>query len=239
MFFKKDSNVTFKTPLSECKCPRVERDDFDYKEWDKISISDPEELRKKLDDMHLVGRVIKDIRLISHVYNMEEEEIESTLSRITKWYPDDFRQMMSVIDNVDDMFPFPLDMEMDEPVLIKFEDGDQFEILVISNGNYNVSMNKIPWNARGIVNDENVNGTILLDVFRGITINSVEVITEKDESGSEDITALKLSWKKEGDEFSLLFETLWFDYMRVAVVDKWNKAIRCPFITLKKSLYRD
>ena len=78
--------------MEKAKCDREERVDFDFKDWDSHSISDPNDLKKKLDSMNLVGRVISDIRFTSHVYNITEDDIEDTLWRITEGDPDRLHQ---------------------------------------------------------------------------------------------------------------------------------------------------
>ena len=229
--------------IEDIGCKRVEREDFDFTEWDSRSTRDVAELKSWLNSMNLVGRKIKDIRLISHVYNMREDDISDTIWNMTDGYPEEIHQHISELQHVDDYFPFPLDVRMDEPVLIKFEDGDQFEILTSVEGSFKAAMNEIPWNAKGIVNIENVNGAVLFDLCIGAEITEVKVKTGKAKFGfdsrTEGIESVTLKLKTEGDHFDMVFRSDLYDYMTMSVENYPDHSMHCPFIKVKQSLYKD
>ncbi|WP_026660605.1 hypothetical protein [Butyrivibrio sp. AC2005] len=233
---EESSHISFERIASEEGCSPEERVEFDFTPIDNEHTNDAQELRKRLDSMKLQGRVISDIRFTSHVYNLTEDEIGETLWRETRGYPNDLHNYISNPQNVDDNFPFPMWFEMDEPLLIRFEDGDQFEIFTEVEECYYVGMNRIPWNAKGKVNIENVNGSILFDIMKGAVITDVEVVMNSYPSGEEYIGSVRIRWKKE-EEYYLVIESECHDYMGVSLEECSGRIIKCPFSKIKQSLY--
>ena len=234
---------SFEKMIKEVGCPREELEPYDFTEWDSRSTRDASELKSWIDPMNLPGRKIKDIRFISHVYNMSEDDIAEIIWNMTEGYPKELQQYLYEIEHVDDLFPFPLDVRMDEPVLVKFEDGDQFEILTSAEGRFKVNMNKIPWNAKGIVNQENVKGSVLFDLCIGAEIKDVKVETGKavygpheGEGGIESVT-IKLC--RDTDHFDMVFRSDLYDYMTVSIENYPRYPMFCPFIKVKQSLYKE
>ncbi len=219
-------------------CSIGERHPFDNKDWAAHETNDIATLRQRLDDMKLVGRIINDFRLTSFCYNMRIDDIEDTVYRHLLGYSDELRRKMFDFDKIDDYFPFSLYLEMDSPVLIRFEDGDCFEVDSSVEENYNISMNEIPWDAKDLSpNPENIDGSILFDSFKGVKITDAEVMIEKDATGREYINGLKLGFWYEGDKLSLCFISECHDYL-VAYIEDWKLA-SAPFLQVKKSMYRE
>ena len=126
-------------------------------------------------------------------------------------------------------------------MLIKFEDGDQFEIETPLVKYFTVSMNEIPWNVKVPINWENVNGSILFDLCKGFTITKVEVEWGRPLFSSDDgegIEKIRLQINKERDNFDIVFESDCHDYMMVSVEDYPNHPAFCPFLKVKQSLYK-
>ncbi len=219
-------------------CSRECRVDYNLWQWNYNCTEDADELQQKLDKMHLVGRVISDFRFISYVYNMSEDELGETIYLMTEAYPKEYREYLYDLENVPDTFPIPMYLEMDEPLLIRFEDGDQFEILTNMEECFNVDMNKLPWNAKSQICQENINGSIFFDVFKGASITEAEVLTNKDDSGNKHIAGVRIAFKGE-DQYSLVFVSESHDYMHVSIEEYPGRILNCPFIKVKQSLYKE
>ena len=224
------------TPLNEVMCSCGDRVKFDLKDWYSHSTRNIDELRKKIDEMHLVGRTISDIRFVSHCYNMLIDDIEETVWLSLTGYPRELQQKLSEFDNIDDYFPFPLYLEMDEPLLLRFEDGDCFEVATPAEGSFNVSLNSIPWNVDWYVNPENINGSIMFDCCKGAKIESAEVLTDFD-FDKEYIQGVKLSWRSGQELVSLHIEGTMGDYQAV-FIERWDQLLHVPFLTVKRSMYK-
>ena len=227
------------TPIFELFSKDEERIEFDYTEWDSKTTNDAALLRKKLEDMKLVGKTISDIRFTSHVYNMCSEDIENTLWSMTEGYhPEELRDYVTTIENVDDYFPFPLRLEMDDPVIIKFMDGSQFEILTPMEEYFIVTMDELPWNVKGKINRENINGSVLFDFCKGKIITSAGLDSHTDERGKEIVNGIYLEWKEGIGRNCIYFTSESHNYMWVSVMKSfWKQVINVPFIKVKQSMY--
>ena len=228
------------TSFYKAACNREERIEYDYSVWKSHYIKDPDRLQSVLDEMNLVGRVIRDIRLISLVYNMRPDDISETIWNETMGYSDEAHDYITDLDNVDDSFPFPLLLELDEPVLFRLDDGDQFEILTDLEGTFSVSVNRLLWNTQSRINDENINGSVLLDLCIGATIQEVEVGVSRDDSGVECIDSVRIGLEKDRYMFNIVFSSYCYDYMHMDIMERWgDKTLHCPFLQVKKSIYKD
>lgn len=227
--------------IEDVGCDPEEREWFDLDGWNNNTTDDINELNRRLDSMNLVGRTIKDIRFVSYSYEMTEDGITERIFNMTEGYPKDIQRYLCELEHVDDLFPFPLWQQLDGPVLIKFEDGDQFEIETPLVKYFTVSMNEIPWNAEAPINGENVNGSILFDLCKGFKITKVEVEWGRPPFSLDDgegIEKVRLHINKDRDYFDIVFESDCHDYMMVSVEDYPNHTAFCPFIKVKQSLYK-
>ena len=213
-----------------------ERVEFDFSQWSKQYLESAEELQRRLDTMELIGRKISDIRFVSHVYNMTDVNFDSIIYHYTQIYPKEIERYMDY-KHIPDAFPIPLDFEMDEPVLIKFEDGDVLEILTQVEGTFNICMNEIPWNSASWINYENINGSRLCEFCKGAVITKAEVITDKDMFGVEDIPAVRIEWEKDGRQ-AFVFRSYAHDYMTFEVTDSSGDILKYPYIKFVESMYK-
>lgn len=229
------------TPLEQVQSIRPKRDTFDFSQWDNQFTNNANKLRQKLNQFNLAGKIISDIRFTSFVYSLDPEMIKETVYRATEGYPEELQQYVSKFENIDDNFPIPLSFQMDEPVLIKFEDGTQFEVLTNFIGYFNISINQIPWNAEGQINTENINASILLDIFKGAKILNAAIITHPDDELGEMIYAVSLDCHgEENNNFSIVFRSDCCDYMSMQIIDTRDKTVlNCPFLQVKRSMYMD
>ena len=226
------------TPLKKVMCSKGERKYYDLTEWWSHKTNNAEELRKRLDEMHLVGRTISDFRFLSFCYNMTIEGIEEIVYSGLLGYPTKLREKLSSFDRIDDYYPIPLTFSMDSPVLIKFEDGDSFEIDTEWEGEYNISMNEIPWDAENSANPENIDGSSIMDLCRGVKISKAEVMESTDSEGRAFIEGVIISFWYDRYLVSMHFESWASDYMFVWL-DFDRNTLKVPFIKVKQSMYRE
>lgn len=227
------------TPLKQVQCIRPKREPFDFKEWDSQVIDNTDELRKKINQFNLIGKVIKDIRLSSLVYNFSPDSIEETVYCKTEGYPEKLHHYVSEFEHIDDYFPIPLSLEMDDPVLIQFTDGTQFEILTFFENSFVITLNQLPWNVKGKVGIENINGSILLEEYMGAKIMNAEVISHYDNECGKIIDAISLTCHQEENKFSIVFSES-YTYMFMQFFDTFDKEVlHCPFLQIKRSMYAD
>lgn len=232
---------SLKQLVEEAGCEKGERVEFDFSSWNALETSDADSLRKRINGMQLVGRTIKDIRFISHVYDIDEVCLmdklgfasERYLNRSLDWFPQ--------LADIDDSYPYPLHIQMDDPVLIRFEDGDQYEIETSRAGVFNANMNSIPWDADGTMCWQNVNPSILLDFCIGgkiedVTVNEWNPDENKERRIIADVT-IKIS--KDEHIYNMVFESYYDDYMLLTVKNDDGFVIHCSFKKLLKSMYKN
>ena len=122
--------------------------EFSSKAWSAKTMTNPEEIQHQISLLHLEGRKIERLRFIGFCYNLRRDVLEDS---IYNFY--DQRGGMeeeeilrkSDYENIDPTHLLPRWVELDEPLLIMFEDGDCFEIKAPFAASYRFSMNKIPW----------------------------------------------------------------------------------------------
>jgi len=73
--------------------------------------------------------------------------------------PEEERQRKSNYANIDHSAVLARSSQIDEPLLIRFEDDDPFEIDTPQQPEFRMSMNCIPWNIEAGTNAPNVNAT--------------------------------------------------------------------------------
>lgn len=154
--------------------------DYEYssKEWSAKTLIKPEEIQHALSLLHLEGRKIKWMKFIGLCYNLRRDCLEDC---VYNYYDqrggmdEEEMQRKSDYENIDPQFQFSRWVEIDEPLLIEFEDGDCFEIKTPFAGEYRFSMNKIPWGIHAGINLPNAEAGTLLAPARGKTIVAVEL----------------------------------------------------------------
>ena len=129
---------------------------YNFEEWDVLAIHEPNELMKKLKKLDLIGKKIKSIRCLGLCYNLREDMIEDQAygyyeSKNVKDY-----EKLSNYSNISLDTPFDRYVEIDEPIIIYFEDGDRLEI-DYSNASYlKIGKNSLPINIECGINYPNV-----------------------------------------------------------------------------------
>ena len=103
-----------------------EKDEFSGNVWSTPVLISPEELKNRLRGYRLEGRTIADIKLVGYCYSLSYYVLESKVVIESDEYDDNYDSVGMEID-----YDEPLSMlaEIDEPILIRFEDGDVLELL--------------------------------------------------------------------------------------------------------------
>ncbi len=232
---------SLKQLVEEAGCEKGERVEFDFSEWNGLETSDVDFLRKRINGMQLVGRTIKDIRFISYVYHIDEYYLIDKLGFVSERYFNRSLKWFSQLADIDDSYPYPLCIQMDEPVLIRFDDGDQFEIETSRAGVFNAKMNSILWDADGTIGRDNINPSILLDFCIGGIIQAVTVneCTSRENKERRIIVNLTIEFSKDEHIYSMVFESIYDDYMLLTVKNDDGFVIHCSFKKLLKSMYKN
>jgi len=154
-----------------------ENNEFSAEEWSASCIASPAEIKSLIQSFHLSGRKITGIKMIGLCYDKRRIWIEDEACRTLHDLPEEERWMHSEYRNIDRNLKFSRFCEIDEPLLIRFEDGDIFEIDTPEEPYFCMSMNCIPWDIKAGTNLPNIDGNALFAPCIGQIINRVEIVT--------------------------------------------------------------
>ena len=165
---------------------------FDASHWSAPAYVSPDKMRTALHSFGLEGRTIRHLRLIGLSYMHRRDFIEDAcynrLEQSGQKLSEEELQRLSAFENIGDDFDFLRYAEIDEPLMIEFEDGDVFQICTPQEPEFRFSMNCIPWDIRAGTNLPNMNADILFSPCVGKQISKVEVrtyVTDRDPMGSD------------------------------------------------------
>lgn len=220
---------------------------FSSSEWSAPTMVSTEEIKDRINSFDLVGRKIKELRTIGLSYFHTRKWIEGSAYEAL---PDDLseeeRQLKSNYDNISPALEFSRHSKIDEPLLIKFDDGDVFEIDTPQEPKYRFSMNCIPWFINAGTNVPNVKANILFEPCIGKKIVEVAVDTYVsdtdpvfrclfDDLGTKrEMVSRIVLWLEGGIGLSI---SGCLDYCGVTCIDRSNKALPITFGELKPALF--
>lgn len=149
---------------------------FSFWEWSAPILQTPEEVVQQAHELRIVGRVVKDIVAIGLGYNWTFDGIEeSAYNSMERLHP----LLKSQIPNPEAVLPKGVDLpcfaELDEPLLIIFEDGDSLGISFDEGSCVRMGLNTIPPSIEPGVNRKNFHANRLFQEMLGKRITSVEV----------------------------------------------------------------
>ena len=219
---------------------------FSANEWSAPSMVTPIEIRNQIDSFSLCGRKVKQMRLIGLSYSHSRDWIEDATYCQLDGLSKDERQRRSNYMSINPNMQFLRCAEIDEPLLIEFEDGDVFEIETPQEPEFRMSMNRIPWWIDAGTNQPNADADILFSLCIGQTIKSVEVNTyktDKDPMFHEPFAEAPYERELVSD-IILRFENgtglrigAWIDYCVVECVDAQNEISKINFSDLRQALF--
>ncbi len=225
---------------------RFTDNEFNAKEWSAPVMSDPEEIRDRLDSMDLVGRKIETLRFVGMDYIHTQDHLEEYAYNSLSQLEEDERQRLSDYDLIDSGVLLGRCAEIDEPLQIGFEDKDSFEIDTPQDPEFRFSLNYIPWHICEGTNLRNVDADMLFSPCIGKTIKSVEVETRQAEKDpmygnylKEDHSPRELAAAVVfvlQDDSRLRISPHW-DFCHVALYDRNEQMEEITFGELKEGLY--
>ena len=205
---------------------------FSDDEWSAPWLDSFDEIRERLLSFRLVGRKIKRLRIIGMAYNLDQDFIEEMQDLQDEW-------------DIDPSTEFERYVEIDEPMLMEFEDGDVFEFAAPRESVFCMSMNKIPWDIHAGTNPNNADAGIVFAPCIGKTVTSVELRTYS----TDDIDVMNELIHHDADDDDLVSSViLWFedgtglriygyiDYTHVVFMNKNKKTDIITFGELKPAI---
>lgn len=208
--------------------------EFNLREWTAPELTSPFECQEYMDNLNLKGRKIKQIKMIGLNYMHVREWIENKAYLLLENVESDEteRQKQSDYKNIVPDMLFDRYAQIDEPIMIEFEDGDRLELLSPLEGRFQASINHIPWNINNGINDKNEDANILFSDCIGQVICSVKVYASENDENYIDRVELKFE-----NGGGLCFYSECFDYCGVISINANNKVSKIPFCELKKGLF--
>ena len=138
---------------------------FDYWTWSAPILQTAEEVVAKIHELQIIGRVVKDIRSISHNWGF--------------LFNDSYQETFKAIRNKDDKalstLEFECSVEIDEPLLIQFEDGDVLGIDFSEGSSIRMDMNTLSWDILSSIDERNFHANRMFDNILGKRIDDVVV----------------------------------------------------------------
>ena len=192
--------------------------EFDRNEWSAPYMVSFQEIKKRIEGFNLIGREIKDIRVIGLSYMHRKDWVEEATYNYLekKGLSEQEIQEVSDYENIDEETPMLRYMEIDEPIMFWFEDGDHFEIVTEVEPEYRMSMNSIPWWIDAGINYPNADASIIFSPCIGCKIERIEfdtsVVSEYVDYPIEIVNEL-IIWLSNG--MGILITTECHDYCHV------------------------
>ncbi|MGN0501927.1 MAG: hypothetical protein ACI4HN_03285 [Ruminococcus sp.] len=121
--------------------------EFNLREWTAPELTSPFECQEYMDNLNLKDRKIKQIKMIglNYMHVREWIENEAYLLLENKVSNETERQKQSDYKNIAPDILFDRYAQIDEPLMIEFEDGNRLEMLSPYEGRFQESINHIPW----------------------------------------------------------------------------------------------
>ncbi len=218
---------------------------FDNNEWSAPYMVDKAEIESVVKNLKLEGRVIKDIRFVSHAYNLVRHWIEDCAYNRMENLPEEERQEKSEYHNIPIDLSFLRYAQLDEPLLIKFEDNDRLEIDTPQAPEFRISMNCIPWNIEPGCNASNADASVIFDSCIGKKIERVEVETYMADKHPMYFCAFPDGEKRElvgsiiiwlNDSTGICVEPD-IDFVDVTLINSNKQILEIPFKQIKRAVF--
>lgn len=219
---------------------------YDRNEWSAPYMVSYEEIKQRIDGFKLIGRKIKDIRAIGMSYIHRRDDIED---RVYNWFDrlglaEDECKEKSEYENICADMEMERSLEIDEPLLIKFDNDDVFEIVTEQAPEYRMNMNTIPWWITEEVNYPNVEANIIFSNCIGQSIVEIAVnkkIVEEDDllsyhgvkKGIELVFEIIL-WLSNGDGLCI---SPWGDFCEIYCIKRNRTFVKMKMSDFKMALY--
>ena len=127
---------------------------FDFWTWSAPVLQTQEEVVAKIEELKLIGRTIADIQSVGLNYGFENDSIYDVFDALNRG---DNKKLAKL--------KFPCTVIIDEPLLIKFSDGDVLGIDFSESSSIRMELNTLPWDIRYGINPRDFHAN---QMFRGI-----------------------------------------------------------------------
>ena len=117
---------------------------FSNANWSSIRCRTAAEVRSTLDSFRLVGRRIWSLHTSSHDFLNGAENVLASAGKYVEGEEEYSRKNICAYANLPKRTRIVRQMEIDEPFVVEFEDGDTFEIDAAMEPEFLMSMNRIP-----------------------------------------------------------------------------------------------
>ena len=155
--------------------------EFNFNEWKVDLIQEPNVLLKTLKEFNIKGKKIKNIRILGNVFDLIdglEEEI----------YKKTENQHDSDVENFKDDYEFKRIVEIDDPIIITFEDNDRLEIDYSEGSSIKIGLNSLPENIESKNFINNLDGNVMFSNCIGKSIIGFQVSMQDDYELTWDFT---------------------------------------------------
>ena len=216
---------------------------FSFWEWSAPILQTPDEVIHKVHELKLVGRVVKDIIAVGMGYNWRDDDIaDAVYNSIERMHP----VLKSAIPNPEAFLPFGVELscfaELDEPLLIVFEDGDVLAVCFDEGSCVRMELNTVPVMIEPGINFKTFHANRLFKDLMGRRVVAVEVTAsteEPDFTGSHGLCLdeqtsyiSKLDFVYDDETINrprrrLSFEA-WYDYGCVSLTDYGGQTLTVP-----------
>ena len=143
-------------------------------------IQDPYDLLSILKAIKLKGKVIKNIKIVGHCYDIIETFEEIVYEKLG--------DEKIIVEMFKDDYEFDREIEYDDPIIFEFEDGDKFEIDYGEGSSLKLGINSLPENIECGCNNHNLDGNIMFSNIIGHKILGFEVGMQDDFELTYDFT---------------------------------------------------
>ena len=143
-------------------------------------IQDPYDLLSILKAIKLKGKVIKNINIVGHCYDIIETFEEIVYEKLG--------DEKIIVEMFKDDYEFDREIEYDDPIIFEFEDGDKFEIDYGEGSSLKLGINSLPENIECGCNNHNLDGNIMFSNIIGHKILGFEVGMQDDFELTYDFT---------------------------------------------------
>ena len=137
---------------------------FDFWTWSAPILQTAEEVTAFVHEQKLIGRTIKDIQAVGYGYDWGYDYFYDIIKAI---YENDRNALESM--------DFTCSIEIDEPLLILFEDGDILGIDFSDTSSIRMEMNTLPWGIHPCINNKNFHANQLFRDLLGSRISNIMI----------------------------------------------------------------
>lgn len=220
--------------------------EFSSQIWAAPHVASPAFIREILDSFQLIGRRVRRMKMIGLAYNLVREWLEESAYNALEGLSEEELQERSSYENISPEMEFIRFAEIDEPLLIEFEDGDVFEIDTPQTPEYRIGMNCIPWDIGAGTNLPNADANTLFGPALQKKVVSLEIktfhadyeptcyTTFHDDLSSRELVSGIILWLE--NDIGIRVEG-WMDFCHVSLVDRAEETLPISFRELKPALF--